>query len=189
MEFDTTELEGLKVITLKRFGDDRGFFQERYKRSTFESQGIPNDFVQINHSRSAPGVLRGLHFQHDLPQGKLVGCITGSVWDVAVDIRHNSPTYGQHFGIELSESNGRLLWIPAGFAHGFCVLGDQPADVMYSVDAEYNPKTELGILWNDPEFAIKWPVDNPVLSGKDEVAQSFSDFKNTDLCNHSWWLR
>ncbi|HKY04327.1 MAG TPA: dTDP-4-dehydrorhamnose 3,5-epimerase, partial [Blastocatellia bacterium] len=132
--------EGLMLVELVMMRDERGFFLERFQTDRFRENGLPADFVQDNHSRSVPGVLRGLHYQYDPPQGKLVGVARGAVWDVAVDVRANSPTYGRSFGIELSDANGRMLWVPPGFAHGFCVLGDEPADVLYKVDAHYNPK-------------------------------------------------
>ena len=174
---DETPLAGLKVVQLTVHGDERGFFVERYQKARFAEAGLPIEFVQDNHSRSAPGVLRGLHFQTQPAQSKLVGCLRGAIWDVAVDIRKDSPTFGQHFGLELSESNGRLLWVPAGFAHGFCVLSEQPADVLYKVDEFYNPESESGVLWNDPELAIQWPIQDPVLSARDQALQRFSALK------------
>ena len=128
-------LVGVRLIELKVWGDERGFFGERFQAAAFEAHGLPTTFAQDNHSRSAPGVLRGLHYQKDPEQGKLVGVIRGRVWDVVVDIRPESPRFGQHVGIELSDMNGRLVWIPPGYAHGFCVLGDEPADILYKVDA------------------------------------------------------
>src|ERR1700727_1514521 len=132
-------LDGLKVIELDVHGDPRGFFVERFHIKRFAEAGLPHIFMQDNHSRSAPGILRGLHYQFSPPQGKLVGAIAGRIWDVAVDVRPDSPTYGQHFTIELSDENATLLWVPAGFAHGFCVIGDVPADVIYKVTAPYGP--------------------------------------------------
>jgi dTDP-4-dehydrorhamnose 3,5-epimerase len=174
----STPLPGLKLIQLKVYGDQRGFFVERFREDAFQEMGITNRFVQDNHSRSAPGVLRGLHYQTEPPQGKLAGCIRGRIWDVAVDIRKDSETFGQHFGVELSDMNGLLLWIPAGFAHGFCVLGDEPADVLYKVDGVYNPKTEGGISWKDPELKISWPIQNPTISEKDQKQPTFSEYRN-----------
>jgi dTDP-4-dehydrorhamnose 3,5-epimerase len=174
---DETPLAGLKVVQLTVHGDERGFFVERYQKARFAEAGLPIEFVQDNHSRSAPGVLRGLHFQTKPAQSKLVGCLRGAIWDVAVDIRKDSPTFGRHFGLELSESNGRLLWVPAGFAHGFCVLSEQSADVFYKVDEFYNPESESGILWNDPALAIQWPIQDPVLSARDQALQRFSALK------------
>ena len=174
-----TDLEnpGLKLVELDKLGDHRGFFVERYNRSKFEEHGLPLDFVQDNHSRSAPGILRGLHYQYDQPQGKLVGVATGRIWDVAVDIREGSPTYGRSYGVELNEEKMNLLWIPAGFAHGFCVVGDGPADVIYKVDSVYNARGEGGLMWNDPAFGISWPVTEPRLSARDEALASFEDYR------------
>lgn len=181
MNVQDCPLEGLKLIELKVHGDKRGFFVERYNEDKFSDAGLPTSFAQDNHSRSAPSVLRGLHYQYTPAQGKLVGVVNGRIWDVAVDIRPDSPTYGQHYGVELSDENGRLLWIPAGFAHGFCVLGNEPADVLYKVTATYNPAGEKGIAWNDPEFAVAWPFDQmagePVLSARDTEQPSFADYR------------
>jgi dTDP-4-dehydrorhamnose 3,5-epimerase len=169
-------LSGLKLIELKIYGDDRGFFTERYVLERFASYGLPERFIQDNHSRSKPGVIRGLHYQTDPAQGKLVGVIRGKIWDVAVDLRKDSPTFGQWEAFELSDENGLLLWIPSGFAHGFCVLGNEDADVMYKVDAAYSPKTEGGILYSDPDLKIEWPVKEPVVSPKDLGLPKFSDY-------------
>lgn len=177
MKATRLELDGLFLVELSIRGDERGFFAERFKRSTFTELGLPCDFRQDNHSRSAPGVLRGLHYQSDPPQGKLVGVIRGRIWDVAVDIRPHSPTFGRSHYLELSDMNGRLLWIPPGFAHGFCVVGDEPADVYYKVDEDYNPAGEGGILWADPELAIPWPVGDPVVSTKDAALQGFAEYR------------
>ncbi len=182
MQVIDTPLAGVRMVELDVYGDSRGFFVERFNQQKFAEAGLPTSFAQDNHSRSAPGVLRGLHFQPNPPQGKLVGCVHGRIWDVAVDIRPASPTYGQYFGTELSCENGKLLWIPPGFAHGFCVLGDQPADVFYKCTALYNPKGEMGIAWNDKDFAVKWPFDQMVFEGKpttsqrDDEQQSFADY-------------
>src|SRR5947208_15331150 len=128
MQLTALDAEGLLLIELDIYRDSRGFFVERYNRERFHANGMEFDFVQDNHSRSLPGVLRGLHYQYDPPQGKLVGVVRGRIWDVAVDLRPGSPTFGKHAGVELSDENGLLLWIPPGFAHGFCILGDEPAD-------------------------------------------------------------
>ncbi|MCC7260563.1 MAG: dTDP-4-dehydrorhamnose 3,5-epimerase [Alphaproteobacteria bacterium] len=174
-------LEGLKIIELQVFGDNRGFFVERFNAGKFADLGLPTTFVQDNHSRSAPGVLRGLHYQYEPPQGKLVGVTRGRVWDVAVDVRPGSPTFGQHYGIELNDMNGRLFWMPAGFAHGFCVLGDEPADMLYKVTGLYNPKGEGGIAWDDPELKVAWPLAEmaaaPIISERDTKQQSFTEYK------------
>ena len=169
-------LPGLKLIELKLYRDDRGYFTERYVQERFKDFGLPVNFIQDNHSRSKPGVIRGLHYQTNPAQGKLVGAIRGKIWDVVVDIRKGSPTYGKWEAVELSDENGRLLWVPAGFAHGFCVLGTEDADVMYKVDAPYSPKTEGGIVYNDPDLKITWPVNHAIVSSKDQVLQSFAEY-------------
>jgi dTDP-4-dehydrorhamnose 3,5-epimerase len=165
------------LVQLDLLGDSRGFFVERYHRERYEALGLPTVYTQDNHSRSAPGVLRGLHFQHTPPQGKLIGVVRGRIWDVAVDIRPGSPTFGQSVGTELSDLNGKLFWIPAGFAHGFCVLGDEPADVVYKVDAPYCPTGEGGIHWADPELAVRWPLANPTISQRDSALPSFAQYR------------
>jgi dTDP-4-dehydrorhamnose 3,5-epimerase len=170
-------LTGVLTIELARFDDCRGFFLERFNEQRFRELGLPSTFCQDNHSRSLPGVVRGLHFQVSPAQGKLVGVIRGRIWDVLVDIRPQSPTFGQHLAIELDDENGRLLWIPPGLAHGFCVLGDQPADVLYKVDQPYNRLTEGGILWCDHELQIQWPVKTPVVSERDRKLPSFAVYR------------
>jgi len=177
MKVVPVEIKGLALVELKVNGDARGFFIERFQQERFAASGLTTAFVQDNHSRSAPGVLRGLHYQLRPAQGKLVGVVRGRIWDVAVDIRPESPTFGQNFAVELSDMNGRLLWIPPGFAHGFCVLGDEPADVYYKVDAPYTPATEGGISWNDPTLAVAWPVRNPTVSQRDQKLMSFAQYK------------
>ena len=179
MKVTDLELPGLKLIELDLHGDSRGFFVERFNHAKFEAAGIPTRYLQDNHSRSAPGVLRGLHFQATPPQGKLVGVVRGRIWDVAVDVRRGSPTFGKNYGVELSDENARLLWVPAGFAHGFCVMGDGPADVFYKVNEIYNPTGEAGILWNDPELAVVWPLENPTISGRDQKLGSFADYRRS----------
>lgn len=176
MKVTKTNLEGLLVVELDIFGDERGFFVERFNIDKFKELGLPCSFAQINHSRSAPGVLRGLHCQYLPPQGKLVGVTRGKILDVAVDIRHKSPTYGQHFTIELSDSNGKLLWMPAGFAHGFCVIGEELTDVLYLTDNVYSPGHEAGIMWNDPDIGINWPVKNPTISVRDQKMPGFKEY-------------
>jgi len=170
------KLSGLKLITLKKFGDERGFFCERFKMDPFAKEFGLKGFVQDNFSRSTAKVLRGLHYQWDQPQGKLVTVTRGSIFDVAVDIRKNSPTYGQHVSVILKDTEPQWFWIPAGFAHGFCVLGDQETDVMYKVDNYWNGKGESGIAWNDPTLKIDWPYMDPELSPKDAVNKSFKDY-------------
>ncbi|HWP58566.1 MAG TPA: dTDP-4-dehydrorhamnose 3,5-epimerase [Candidatus Acidoferrales bacterium] len=169
MPFQITSLEIPDVILAqaKTINDERGFFLEAYKRSELTRGGIRCNFVQDNHSRSRRGVLRGLHFQKQpAAQAKLVWVARGEIFDVAVDIRKGSPTYGQWVGEILSDKNHRLLYIPEGFAHGFVVLSEE-ADVIYKVSAEYSPEHERGIIWNDPTLRIDWPIEDPLLSPKD----------------------
>jgi dTDP-4-dehydrorhamnose 3,5-epimerase len=172
MNVITTPLEGLLVLEPRVFGDDRGFFYESFNAKRFaELTGVTAEFVQDNHSRSAKGVLRGLHYQIQQAQGKLVRATAGSVFDVAVDIRKNSPTFGQWFGIELSAENKRQMWIPPGFAHGFVVTSDS-AEFLYKTTDYWAPEHERSILWNDPAIGIQWPAldAEPLLSGKDQAA-------------------
>lgn len=178
MKIINCPIAGLKVIQLDVHGDARGFFVERFHVKRFSEAGLPHIFLQDNHSRSAPRTLRGLHYQYAPPQGKLVGVARGRVWDIAVDIRPKSPTFGRHHAVELTAENGMLLWIPAGFAHGFCVLGEEPADLLYKVTAVYNPASEGGIRFNDPELGIDWPIKEPLISERDKNLPSFSDYKN-----------
>ena len=178
MKMRTTNLEGVLHIEPKVFGDSRGFFLETYHKERYMAAGFPDvDFVQDNHSRSSKGVLRGMHFQLHHPQGKLVQVATGSVFDVAVDVRVGSPTFGQWYGCELSEENHHQLWIPPKFAHGFCVLSDT-ADFVYKCTDYYRPDDEGGLLWNDAEIGIVWPIKNPFLSAKDEVYSVLSDISH-----------
>lgn len=172
---------GVKVIERKVFSDARGFFVERFNLAQFEALGIPTEFVQDNHSRSLPGVVRGLHYQTNPAQGKLVMVIRGSILDVIVDLRKSSATFGQVFTIELSAENGKAIWIPSGFAHGFSVLGHESADVLYKVDDYYSPQSEGGILWNDSELAIDWKVKDPILSEKDQALPAWSEFKKNPI--------
>ncbi len=168
-EFVPLALPGVSLIKPQIFGDDRGFFLELYKHSDFIRAGIPEHLVQDNYSRSSKGVLRGLHYQKSSrAQGKLVTCLKGCIFDVAVDIRKGSPRFGQWTGIELSGESKQLLYIPAGFAHGFQVLSDT-AEVLYKCTDEYSPAEDRGIIWNDPDINIDWPLKDPVLSGKDKV--------------------
>jgi len=161
------ELPGLILVEPRVFADERGVFLETYRHSDFASAGIPQHFVQDNHSRSAGGVLRGLHYQKDpRAQGKLVRCLAGRIFDVAVDIRTGSPAYGKWAGVELSGDNNRMLYVPPGFAHGFLVLSDH-AEVAYKCTEEYSPAHDRGIIWNDPDIGIRWQRPDPVLSAKD----------------------
>ena len=174
-------LPGLKLIELKIFRDQRGFFTERYQEQWFKDAGISAPQTQDNHSRSLPGVIRGLHYQHSPSQGKFVGVIRGKIWDVVVDLRKSSSTFGKWEGIELSDENGLMLWIPEGFAHGFCVLGDEPADVIYKVTAPYSPKTENGIHYADAGLSIQWPIQSPIVSDKDQRLPTFSDYQKSPI--------
>ena len=167
-EFKRLEIPDVILIKPKVFEDERGFFMEVYKRSEFEAFGILESFVQDNHSRSVKGVLRGLHYQNPpKAQGKLVRVVVGEIFDVAVDIRKGSPYYGKWVGLILSSQNKKMLYIPPGFAHGFCVLSEV-AEVIYKTTEEYSPDHEAGIIWNDPEINIDWPIKNPFLSEKDK---------------------
>ncbi len=162
------EIPDLILIEPEVFEDERGFFMEVYKRSEFEALGILESFVQDNHSRSVKAVLRGLHYQNPpKAQGKLVRVVVGEIFDVAVDIRKGSPHYGKWVGLILSSQNKKMLYIPPGFAHGFCVLSEV-AEVIYKTTEEYSPDHESGIIWNDPEISINWPVKEPILSEKDK---------------------
>jgi dTDP-4-dehydrorhamnose 3,5-epimerase len=165
--FQPLAIPDLILIEARHFQDERGFFLETFKRSAFAAHGIDLPFVQDNYSRSVRGVLRGLHFQKPpCAQGKLVQVIRGEVFDVAVDIRRGSPTYGQWAGMRLSGDRFQLLYIPVGFAHGFCVLSAE-ADFVYKVTAEYAPELDAGIVWNDPEIGVEWPISDPIVSPKD----------------------
>lgn len=171
MQLIETALPGVLVIEPRVFGDARGFFLESWNARSFAGLGLDLDFVQDNHSRSARGVLRGLHYQMANPQGKLVRVTRGAVYDVAVDIRRSSPHFGQWVGVELSEDNHRMLWVPPGFAHGFLVTSDV-ADFQYKVTQFYDPADERSIRWDDPAIGISWPDVGavPTLSGKDGAA-------------------
>jgi len=172
---DTT-LPEVKILEPRLFGDDRGFFLETWNARTFDRLGINDSFVQDNHSRSQKGILRGLHYQVERPQGKLVRVAAGSVFDVAVDIRRSSPTFGQWTGVVLSAANHRLFWVPAGFAHGFLALEDG-TDFLYKCTDFYAPDCERAIAWDDRDLAIDWPLDGigkPILSAKDASAAPFA---------------
>ena len=177
-DFRSLAIPGLVLIEPKAFGDDRGVFFEVYKHSDFVRAGIPAHFVQDNYSRSMRGVLRGLHYQMEpKAQGKLVRCVRGRIFDVAVDIRKGSSTYGRWEGKELSGENGLMLFIPAGFAHGFLTLSDT-AEVLYKCTEEYSPQHDRGIIWNDPDINIPWAVTDPLLSDKDRVHPRLSEADN-----------
>ncbi|MCC7203401.1 MAG: dTDP-4-dehydrorhamnose 3,5-epimerase [Nitrospirae bacterium] len=179
MPFNFTRLSipDIVLIEPRAFRDGRGFFIETYKYSEFAFAGISGHFLQDNHSQSSKGVLRGLHYQlNPKAQGKLLRCPKGKIFDVAVDIRRGSPDYGKWVGIELSEENNSMLYIPPGFAHGFLTLSDM-ADVLYKCTEEYSPEHERGIAWNDPEVNIDWPIKTPILSAKD---LSYGTLKDAD---------
>jgi dTDP-4-dehydrorhamnose 3,5-epimerase len=169
-----TKIPEVLVIEPKVFGDQRGFFFETYQADRYTSHGIIGPFVQDNLSRSARGVLRGLHFQNPKSQGKLVSVQRGHVLDVAVDVRRGSPTFGRHVTVELSEENRRQLWVPRGFAHGFVVLSDS-ADFFYKCDEYYSPSDEIVVRWNDPAIGINWGIDAPTLSPRDAAAPLLAD--------------
>lgn len=163
-------IEGLKVIEPKQFGDDRGWFMETYHQKDYECAGIPCTFVQDNRAYSRKGVLRGLHFQKKYPQDKLISVLRGEIYDVVVDIREGSKTYGKWFGVILSAQNRKQLFVPKGFAHGYLVLSEE-AEIFYKCSEIYHPEDEGGILWNDPKIGIKWPIihkDKIILSEKDK---------------------
>lgn len=166
MKLTTTHLPGLLLIEPKCFGDERGFFLESYQRDRYRDAGIADDFVQDNHSRSVGGVLRGMHFQVQRPQAQIVTVMHGRIFDVAVDLRQNSKTFKQWFGVELSDRGPRQIYMAPGFAHGFCVLSDV-ADLHYKVSRFYDHADEGGLLWSDPEIGIKWPGQDPVVSARD----------------------
>ncbi len=176
MQVEETHLPGVYIITPRVFADPRGFFYESYNQAVFRQHGLDAIFVQDNHSKSIRGTLRGLHCQ--LPpaaQVKLVRVVRGAIWDVVVDIRAGSPTLGQWTGVELSAENFRQMYVPVGYAHGFCVLSDE-AEVLYKTDAFYSPAHERGIRWNDPALGITWPVSDPLLSDRDRQAGTLADY-------------
>ncbi len=175
--FIKTSIEGVVIIEPTAFGDDRGYFMETYQYNDFAAAGIDVKFVQDNQSKSKKGVLRGLHFQKQFPQSKLVRVISGEVFDVAVDLREGSPTYGKYEGVILSAENLRQIFIPRGFAHGFVVLSDE-AEFVYKVDDFYHPNDEGGLMWNDPDVGINWPIPKDmelILSDKDKVNPSLKE--------------
>lgn len=175
MQIKDSKIYGAKIIQPKVFGDARGFFLETFEKKRYQQMlNINVDFVQDNHSRSSKGVLRGLHFQQTKPQGKLVHVVRGEVFDVAVDIRRDSPTYGVWEGVILSEENKTQFWLPPGLAHGFAVLSDI-ADFEYKCTDYYDPSDESCLLWNDPEIGIEWPISAPLLSEKDKLGTLFKD--------------
>jgi dTDP-4-dehydrorhamnose 3,5-epimerase len=173
-EFIKLEIPDVVLVKPKVFEDDRGFFMETYKASDFVKAGIDFSFCQDNHSKSKKGVLRGLHYQLEpKAQGKLIRCIKGKIWDVAVDLRLGSPWFGKWIAVELSEENKCMLWIPAGFAHGFVALED--CEIIYKCTEEYAPELDRGIIWNDPDLNIPWPIKDPILSSKDAKLPRLKD--------------
>lgn len=174
-QFQRLEIPDIILVEARAAKDDRGYFIELYKKSVFASNGIPDVFVQDNHSHSVRQVMRGLHYQnHPRAQSKLVTVLRGEIFDVAVDIRKGSPSFGKWIGRVLSSENWRMLYIPVGFAHGFCVLSDE-ADVIYKVTDEYAPQHEQGIAWNDPAIGIQWPMAQPIVSAKDAALPLLQD--------------
>jgi dTDP-4-dehydrorhamnose 3,5-epimerase len=172
-----TKLDGVILLEPVVHGDDRGFLVETYSAEPWREAGVDCDFVQDNHSRSSEGILRGLHFQRSPGQAKLVRCMRGRIWDVAVDLRRGSPTFGQWEGHELDDERHRQLFVPKGFAHGFCVLSEI-ADVHYKLSAPYDPATEAGIAWNDPTVAVEWPISDPQVSERDATAPKLADIED-----------
>lgn len=176
MKFEKTPLNDAVVIEPKVFGDERGFFLECWNKQAFADNGLEVDFVQDNHSKSSQGILRGLHYQTEQPQGKLVRVVSGEVFDVSVDLRQGSSTFGQWYGVTLSEQNKKMLWVPPGFAHGFYVTSES-AQFLYKCTERYHPQSEVSIKWDDPDLAIDWPLMGkaPELSAKDEDGVCFAD--------------
>jgi len=174
MQVTETDLPGVLIFEPRRFGDSRGFFAETFRADRYSAAGLKDAFVQDNWSRSARGVLRGLHLQNPTQQGKLVSVIRGEILDVAVDVRVGSPTFGQHVAVTLSEENGRQFFIPRGFAHGFVVLSEM-VDFLYKCDDYYSPADEITIRWDDPAIGIAWPIPNPTLSARDAAAPLLSE--------------
>lgn len=171
-----TELPEVLVLEPKIHGDDRGFFFESYHRERYREVGVDVDFVQDNHSKSAQGVLRGMHWQVEKPQAKLVWCIRGKIFDVAVDLRPGSPNFGKWTGVELDSDSKRQIYVPAGFAHGFCAL-TEGVEIIYKCSSLYDPSDEGGVIWNDPAIGIRWPIEAPSLSKKDAVLPPLAQAK------------
>lgn len=180
MKVKTLAIPDILLIDVPVFGDERGFFSERFKKQQYKEAGIDADFIQDNYSRSEFGVVRGLHFQYEAPQSKLVTCTRGQIVDIVVDIRKDSKTFGQSLSVVLDSSKPSWLWVPAGFAHGFAVISKEGADLWYKVDANYNPQGEGSIAWNDPELNVAWPMEvqgHISLSSRDQAAPSFAMYK------------
>ena len=174
MQVVDLRLSGLKLVVPQVYSDERGFFFESYRQPNYVKWGVASHFVQDSTSFSKKGTIRALHYQSDPGQAKLISCLQGKIFDVGVDIRRDSPTFGQWEGVELDDQSHRQLFIPIGFAHGFCVLSDA-AIVQYKVSAVYNPETECSIRWNDPRVNIAWPIHNPILSPRDEKSPFFNE--------------
>jgi dTDP-4-dehydrorhamnose 3,5-epimerase len=183
LSIHNTDIDAVKIVIPEVYKDDRGFFMEVYRKDQFSALGLPSDFVQFNHSGSVKNTVRGLHFQWEPPMGKLMRVTRGEAFLVAVDIRKGSPTLGKWVGLNINEENKHLVWAPAGFARGFCVLSDY-AEIQYLTTGIYNGNCESGILWNDPVVGIKWPVNDPILSNKDKVAQTLAQWLETENSNH-----
>jgi len=181
-EFERQKIKDVILVKPKVFGDNRGFFMETYKKSDFFANGIDVEFNQDNHSKSSKGVLRGLHYQAaPYGQAKIVRCGRGRIYDVAVDIRPNSETFGQYVKVELSEENKHMLYIPVGFAHGFVALSDE-VELLYKASGEYNPQADRGVLWNDSDINIDWEIDfEPLLSEKDKVQPKLKDINREEI--------
>lgn len=180
MNVTATDIPEVLIVEPKVFGDSRGFFLETYQHDKYAAHGISRPFIQDNLSRSSRGVLRGLHLQNPLTQGKLVSVMRGCVLDVALDVRRGSPTFGRHVAVELNDDNRRQLWVPRGFAHGFVVLSET-ADFAYKCDNNYSPDHEIVVRWNDPELAIEWGVSSPLLSARDAAAPLLKDVSNLPI--------
>lgn len=180
MNVTATDIPEVLIVEPKVFGDSRGFFLETYQHDKYAAHGISRPFIQDNLSRSSRGVLRGLHLQNPLTQGKLVSVMRGCVLDVALDVRRGSPTFGRHVAVELNDDNRRQLWVPRGFAHGFVVLSET-ADFAYKCDNNYSPDHEIVVRWNDPELAIEWGVSSPLLSARDTAAPLLKDVSNLPI--------
>ncbi len=183
VEVETTPIRDLLLVKHEVFEDPRGFFMEVFHRDVFREAGLPDTFVQQNHSRSVRGVVRGLHFQWEPPMGKLMRVTRGAAYLAAVDIRKGSPTLGKWFGTEVTAESKRQVWAPAGFARGFCVLSEE-AEIQYLCTGTYNGKGESGILWNDPAVGVEWPVAEPVLSDKDRTAQTLAQWLERPESEH-----
>lgn len=177
MEIQKFKIEGPFLATLKTYHDERGFFVERFNETRFRDMGLPTRFVQDNFSRSLPNVLRGMHCQYNPDMGKLVTCTHGEIFDVIVDVRAGSTTYGEHVTVTLKGNAPQVFWVPPGFLHGFCVTSDVPAEVLYKVDVHWSAAGEVCVLWNDPDLKIPWPNKEFVLSPKDLVGIRFRDYQ------------